>query len=143
MYSYAPWVLGDTPLCVCVCLCEWIMYKWDWMKIYCKKYCFYYILDPFTKSQHVFIRTASRMNREVPVVEKENTADQMLMKAKQLSTRVAEPHAYGCVAKKNHRIWTQESSFLVLIYLDLILKFRNVMTFRAKYFPTRVWFLVV
>lgn len=31
---------------------------------------FYYILDPFTKSQHVFMRTSSRMNSEVPVVEK-------------------------------------------------------------------------
>ena len=31
---------------------------------------FYYILDAFTKSQHVFKRTSIRMNIEVPVVEK-------------------------------------------------------------------------
>lgn len=35
---------------------------------------FFYILDPFTKSQNVFMRTTSRMNSEEPDVEqgKEN-----------------------------------------------------------------------
>lgn len=72
MCSYAPWVLADTPLCVCVCVRMEINNIWNETELKC----FDYILDPFTKSKHVLIRTTSRMNSDVPVVEKENTADQ-------------------------------------------------------------------
>ena len=73
MCSYAPWVLGDIPLW-CVCVRMEINNIWNETELHC----FDYILDPFTKSKHVLIRTTSRMNSDVPVVEKdrENTADQ-------------------------------------------------------------------
>lgn len=63
---------------LCVRLCKWIMNEWK-----CPK--FYYILDTFTKSQHVFIRITSRMKSDAPVVEKgkKNTVDEKPMTEKE------------------------------------------------------------